>query len=131
MAYDRVRFALSKGPNRVGVFALNLRTETDQVSETSFSSFLIPDDGQSPNTHTHTHIYIYIYISKAISVTGRGGRYGFKMLRIPHCLDSRLTDGGRFVSPTHRPLLYTPEAFVYASGTHFCIYIYIYIYIYK
>jgi hypothetical protein len=25
------------------------------------------------------------------------------MLRIPHCLDSRLTDGGWVVSPTHRP----------------------------
>jgi hypothetical protein len=25
------------------------------------------------------------------------------MLRIPHCLDSRLTDGGTVVSPAHRP----------------------------
>jgi hypothetical protein len=25
------------------------------------------------------------------------------MLRIPHCLDNRLTDGGKVVSPTHRP----------------------------
>jgi hypothetical protein len=24
------------------------------------------------------------------------------MLRIPHCLDNRLTDGGKVVSPTHR-----------------------------
>jgi hypothetical protein len=24
------------------------------------------------------------------------------MLRIPHCLDNRLTDNGKFVSPTHR-----------------------------
>jgi hypothetical protein len=31
------------------------------------------------------------------------------MLRIPHCLDNRLTDGGKVVSPTHRPLLYYPE----------------------
>jgi hypothetical protein len=31
------------------------------------------------------------------------------MLRIPHCLDNRLTDGGKVVSPTHRPLLYSPE----------------------
>jgi hypothetical protein len=28
---------------------------------------------------------------------------GCEMLRIPHCLDSRLTDGGKVVSPTHRP----------------------------
>jgi hypothetical protein len=25
------------------------------------------------------------------------------MLRIPHCLDNRLTDGGKVVSPTHSP----------------------------
>jgi hypothetical protein len=31
---------------------------------------------------------------KAIPVTGRGGLYGCNMLRIPHCLDNRLTDGG-------------------------------------
>jgi hypothetical protein len=31
------------------------------------------------------------------------------MLRIPHCLANRLTDGGKVVSPTHRPLLYSPE----------------------
>jgi hypothetical protein len=31
------------------------------------------------------------------------------MFRIPHCLDNRLTDGGKVVSPTHRPLLYSQE----------------------
>jgi hypothetical protein len=36
-------------------------------------------------------------------VTGRGGLWGCKMLRIPPCLDSRLTDGGKIVSPTHQP----------------------------
>jgi hypothetical protein len=47
--------------------------------------------------------------SKAIPVTGRGGLWGCKTLRIPHCIDNRLTDGGKVVSPTHRPLLYSPE----------------------
>jgi hypothetical protein len=28
---------------------------------------------------------------------------------IPHCLDNRLIDGGKVVSPTHRPLFYSPE----------------------
>jgi hypothetical protein len=28
---------------------------------------------------------------------------GCEILRIPHCLDNRLTDGGKVVSPTHRP----------------------------
>jgi hypothetical protein len=55
--------------------------------------------------------------SKAIPVTGRGGLYGCEMLRIPHCLDSRLTDGGKAVSPTHRPLS-TPQK-ISSSGTHF------------
>jgi hypothetical protein len=41
--------------------------------------------------------------SKAIPVTVRGSLFGCEMLRIPHCLDSRLTDGGKLVSPTHRP----------------------------
>jgi hypothetical protein len=39
--------------------------------------------------------------SKAIPVTGRGGLYGCEMLRILHCLDNRLRDGGKVVSPTH------------------------------
>jgi hypothetical protein len=25
------------------------------------------------------------------------------MLKIPHCLDNRLTDGGKVVSPMHQP----------------------------
>jgi hypothetical protein len=38
------------------------------------------------------------------------------MLRIPHCLDSRLTDDSKLVSPTHQPH-FTPQKH---SGTHFC-----------
>jgi hypothetical protein len=43
------------------------------------------------------------------------------MLRIAHCLDNRLTDGGKVVSPTHRPH-FTPQKHYYfsISGTHFC-----------
>jgi hypothetical protein len=33
--------------------------------------------------------------NKAISVTGLGDLQGCQMLRIPHCLDNRLTDGGK------------------------------------
>jgi hypothetical protein len=47
--------------------------------------------------------------SKAIPITGCGGLQSCKMLRIPHCLDNRLTDGGKVVSSTHQPLLYSPE----------------------
>jgi hypothetical protein len=42
------------------------------------------------------------------------------MLRIPHCLGSRLTDGGKVVSLTRRPLP-TPQKHCFPSpGTHFC-----------
>jgi hypothetical protein len=34
---------------------------------------------------------------------GRGGLQGREMLRIPYCLDSGLTDGGKVVSLKHRP----------------------------
>jgi hypothetical protein len=38
------------------------------------------------------------------------------MLRIPHYLDSLLTDGGKVVSPTHRP----PFNYLADFGSHFC-----------
>jgi hypothetical protein len=44
-----------------------------------------------------------LYKKKAIPVTGRGGLQACEMLRIPHCLDNRLTDGGKVVSPAHQP----------------------------
>jgi hypothetical protein len=47
-----------------------------------------------------TEIFI---LKKAISVTGCGGLQGCDMLRIPHCLENLLTDGGKFVSHMHRP----------------------------
>jgi hypothetical protein len=50
--------------------------------------------------------------SKAVPVTGLGGLQGCEMLRIPHCLDNRLTDGGKVVSPTHRPS-FTPETLLF------------------
>jgi hypothetical protein len=43
------------------------------------------------------------------------------MLRIPHCLDNRLTDGGKIVSPTH-PSHFIPQYNYYfsVSAIHFC-----------
>jgi hypothetical protein len=41
------------------------------------------------------------------------------MLRIPHCIDNWLTDGGKGVSPMHRPHFTTQKHFS-ASGIHFC-----------
>jgi hypothetical protein len=42
------------------------------------------------------------------------------VLRIPHSLHTRLTDGANVVNLTHRPRS-TPEKYYFpASGTHFC-----------
>jgi hypothetical protein len=59
--------------------------------------------------------------NKAVPVTGLGSLYGCDMLRIPHCIDNRLTDGDKIVIPTHRPH-FTPQKHYYfsVSGTHFC-----------
>jgi hypothetical protein len=62
---------------------------------------------------------IKVKVNKAIPLTGRGGLHGFEILRISHCIDSLLTDGGKFVSPTHPPR-FTPQKHFSASGTHFC-----------
>jgi hypothetical protein len=54
-------------------------------------------------------------------VSAAGGvLYGCDMLRIPNCLDSRLTDGGETVSPTHWPHSTPQKHFFFSSGTHFC-----------
>jgi hypothetical protein len=52
---------------------------------------------------------------KAIPVTGHRGPYGYETSRLPHFLDSRLTDGDEVVSLTHRPP-FTPSRI---PGTHF------------
>jgi hypothetical protein len=58
--------------------------------------------------------------SKAIPVTDRGGLQGCEMLRISHCIDNRLTDGGKVVNPTHRPRSTPQKHYFSTSGTHFC-----------
>jgi hypothetical protein len=57
--------------------------------------------------------------SKVIPLTARGGLQGYGMLRVPHCLDNRLTGGGKVVSLTHRPRC-NPQKHFSASGTHLC-----------
>jgi hypothetical protein len=41
------------------------------------------------------------------------------MLRIPHCLDNRLTDDGKVVSPTHPPHFTPQEHYISSSGCPF------------
>jgi hypothetical protein len=42
------------------------------------------------------------------------------MLRFPHCIGNRLTDGGKVVNPKHRPHFIPHKHDFSASGTHFC-----------
>jgi hypothetical protein len=42
------------------------------------------------------------------------------MLRIPHCLDNRLTDGVKVVISIHPPHFIPQKHYFYVSGTHFC-----------
>jgi hypothetical protein len=51
--------------------------------------------------------------SEAITVTDRGGLYGCEMLKIPYCLDNRLTDGGRLSALRAGPL-YQKKNFWYS-----------------
>jgi hypothetical protein len=47
-----------------------------------------------------------------------GGYYGCEMLRIPLCLDSKLTDGSEFVSLMFQ-LLSTPQKYVFSFSYSF------------
>jgi hypothetical protein len=51
-----------------------------------------------PIPQLYRRTYIYLLKSNAIPVTGSEGREGCAMLRISHCLDNQLTDGGQFAS---------------------------------
>jgi hypothetical protein len=54
--------------------------------------------------------------SKIVPVTGRGGLLGCETSRLPHFLDNRLTDAGKFAGLTRRSP-FTPTKI---PGTHFC-----------
>jgi hypothetical protein len=82
--------------------------------KTLISSSCIATDGQSAS------LSCFRAPIKKKPVTGRGGLQGCDMLRVPHCLDNLLIDGGKVVSPSHRPH-FTPQKFFFnISGTHFC-----------
>jgi hypothetical protein len=64
--------------------------------------------------HVQTMLGNILYLkAKAISVTDRGGLQGCEMLRIPHCLDNLLTDGGKVVSFKHRQRSTPQEHYFY------------------
>jgi hypothetical protein len=62
-----------------------------------------------------TQSIIYIQYNNAISITGHGDLRGCEVLRIPHCLHSRLTNGGKVAILTGWPSIYYPETFLFLS----------------
>jgi hypothetical protein len=61
--------------------------------------------------------------SKAIPLTGRRDLLGCGMLRIPHCLDNRLTDGSQTISLMHwqhstpqKHFFFLPLVLIYVGG---------------
>jgi hypothetical protein len=56
----------------------------------------------------------------AIPITGREGLWGCEMLRLPRCLDNRLTDAGKVVSLRHRPRSTSQKHYFSASDTNLC-----------
>jgi hypothetical protein len=73
-----------------------------------FSDFLISSCSDGNVSYSHAFSSLGMKKLKLSPGTGFGGLQGCKMLIIPHCLDSRLTDGGKFVSLTPA-VLYSPE----------------------
>jgi hypothetical protein len=65
-------------------------------------------------------LFRVVKVSKAIPVTGRGGIWSSEMVRIPHCLDNRLTVGGKVVRPTHQPRSTPQKRYFSTTGTLFC-----------
>jgi hypothetical protein len=70
--------------------------------------------------HRHKPIDLKYLKLKLSPETSHDGLQVCEMLRIPHCLDSRLTDGDKVVSPTHWPRSSSQKHYCYASGTHLC-----------
>jgi hypothetical protein len=64
----------------------------------------------------------YVFFSEKGAVSNfffEKGAVGQK--RLGTCgLDNRLTDGGKVVSPTHRPHFTLKKLYVSVSGSHFC-----------
>jgi hypothetical protein len=53
-----------------------------------------------PRSTPKTHFLVKVKERKAIPVTGRGDLEGFEILRIPYCIDNRLTDGSAYQIPS-------------------------------
>jgi hypothetical protein len=107
--------------------SVRISQETHSVSATKPNRLMLfretcPVYCENHMEHTNTlrgqkvhYLNIRAY-GKGIPVTGRGGPYGCETSRLPHFLDSRLTDSGEAVSLTRRP----PFILRKIPSTHLC-----------
>jgi hypothetical protein len=82
---------------------------------THWTSVILMWSDENPDTIQHLR-----HNSKAIPVTDCRGLWVCEMLRIPHCIDTRLTNGGEVVSLMHPLPPPPPETIFPFSGTYFC-----------
>jgi hypothetical protein len=69
------------------------------------------------NLQFHQGVMIFHSGGKKIELFAK---QAVETLRNPHCLDNRFTDGGKVVSPAHRPRSTPQKHYSSASATHFC-----------
>jgi hypothetical protein len=86
-----------------------ISTSTPPVKHRDNFTFFLPFYGMQSS-------YWYKVKGKAIHLTGREGPWGCETSRLPHFLENRLTDGGKFVILQRRPP-FTPRKI---PGTDFC-----------
>jgi hypothetical protein len=71
----------------------------------------------SAHTHIHQTVGNLLYLVSKVKLKAVEA-YRVE-IRIPHCLDNRLTDGCKVVSLMYQPQ-FTPQKHFSASGIHFC-----------
>jgi len=67
------------------------------------------------NLHKTRYLSSDLYKGKAVAIQACSGSEGSRKLRFPHYMTTA-QDGGKVVSPTHRPPLHPGNA----PGTYFC-----------
>jgi hypothetical protein len=89
---------------------------TDVSEELSASFIRVPRIGELGTTLAVTNSVRRLLVTASVVPSSpilvtlmKEALRGSKMLRIPHCLDSRIRDVGKIVSLTRRPALYSPE----------------------
>jgi hypothetical protein len=75
---------------------------------------------RSPCCVSAYHRYQLLISGKSFPVTGLEGLQSCNTLRIPHCIEIRLTDGGKVFSSTHRQRSTPQKHYFSVFNTHFC-----------